>query len=67
MNKQNVISFFDRLAPQWDATTIRNDAIIDDILDHAAVGPHVDVLDVACGESTLRMRWPNQLEHQSFQ
>lgn len=53
MNKQNVISFFDRLAPQWDATTIRNDAIIDDILDHAAVGPHVDVLDVACGTGVL--------------
>ena len=53
MNKQNVISFFDRLAPQWDATTIRNDAIIDAILGHAAVGPHADVLDVACGTGVL--------------
>ena len=28
MNKKAVISFFDRLAPQWDADMIRHDDII---------------------------------------
>ena len=28
MNKKNVIAFFDRLAPQWDADMIRSDEII---------------------------------------
>ena len=53
MNKQNVIEFFDRLAPQWDADLIRHDDIIDRILDGAGVGPGMDVLDVACGTGVL--------------
>lgn len=53
MNKQDVITFFDRLAPQWDADMIRHDDIIDMILDAANVGPGVDVLDVACGTGVL--------------
>lgn len=53
MNKQDVISFFDRLAPQWDADMIRNDDIIGKILDVAQVTAGADVLDVACGTGVL--------------
>lgn len=59
MNKKNVIEFFDRLAPQWDADMIRHDDIIDKILDGAGIGPGVDVLDVACGTGVL---FPDYLE-----
>lgn len=53
MNKQDVISFFDRMAPQWDADMIRNDNIIGKILDVAQVTAGADVLDVACGTGVL--------------
>lgn len=53
MNKQDVISFFDRMAPQWDADMIRNDDIIGKILDVAQVTAGADVLDVACGTGVL--------------
>lgn len=53
MNKQDVITFFDRLAPQWDDDMIRSDQIIGRILDNAEVRPGVTVLDVACGTGVL--------------
>ena len=53
MNQRSVISFFDRLAPQWDAGMIRNDDIINTILDNAGVTVGKDVLDVACGTGVL--------------
>ena len=53
MNKQDVIAFFDRLAPGWDADMIRSDAIIGKILDGAGVTAGKDVLDVACGTGVL--------------
>lgn len=53
MNKQDVIHFFDRLAPQWDADMIRHDHIIDIILDNAGITAGVSVLDVACGTGVL--------------
>lgn len=53
MNKQDVITFFDQCAPQWDAEMIRNDQIISTILDNAGVKPGVHVLDVACGTGVL--------------
>ena len=53
MNKKAVISFFDRLAPQWDADMIRDDSIISRILDGAEVVEGKDVLDVACGTGVL--------------
>jgi len=53
MNKKDVIEFFDRLAPQWDADMVRNDAVIDVILDNAGVKKDISVLDVACGTGVL--------------
>ena len=53
MNQQDVIAFFDRLAPGWDADMIRNDDIITTILDNAGVAAGMDVLDVACGTGVL--------------
>ena len=53
MNKQDVIEFFDRCAPTWDADMIKNDVIIGKILDNAEVGPDMDVLDVACGTGVM--------------
>ena len=53
MEKKDIIDFFDRLAPQWDADMIRSDAVIEKILDGAKVRPGVSVLDVACGTGVL--------------
>ena len=53
MNKQDVIQFFDRLAPRWDADMIKNDAIIQTILDNAEVAAGQEILDVACGTGVM--------------
>jgi demethylmenaquinone methyltransferase/2-methoxy-6-polyprenyl-1,4-benzoquinol methylase len=53
MNKQDVIAFFDRCAPSWDADMIKNDEIIGKILDNAEVAEGMDVLDVACGTGVM--------------
>ena len=53
MNKQDVIDFFDRCAPSWDAEMIKSDAIIGRILDNADVGEGMAVLDVACGTGVM--------------
>lgn len=53
MNKQDVIQFFDRLAPGWDADMIRSDAVIGKILDGAQVTAGKHILDVACGTGVL--------------
>lgn len=53
MNKQDVISFFDRLAPSWDADMIRHEDVINRILDNAEISAGVEVLDVACGTGVL--------------
>jgi len=50
---REVIEFFDRLAPGWDAEMIRDDALIRIILDNARVAAGKDVLDVACGTGVL--------------
>lgn len=49
----DVIEFFDRLAPEWDAEMIRNEEVISTILDHACVSRGKTVLDVACGTGVL--------------
>ena len=53
MEKKDVIAFFDRCAPTWDADMIKNDTIIGKILDHAEVEAGMDVLDVACGTGVM--------------
>ena len=53
MNKADVIAFFDRCAPEWDADMIRNEPVIQTILDNAGVCAGIDVLDVACGTGVL--------------
>lgn len=53
MQKKDIISFFDRLAPQWDADMIRDDQIISMILDLGGVRSGSHVLDVACGTGVL--------------
>ena len=53
MNKEDIILFFDRCAPQWDADMIRDDDIIGKILDLGNVTSGADVLDVACGTGVL--------------
>ena len=50
---RDVIEFFDRLAPGWDAEMVRSDGIINAILDRAGVSAGKDVLDVATGTGVL--------------
>ena len=50
---KEVIEFFDRLAPGWDAEMIRNDEIINTILDNVGVTEGKEILDVACGTGVL--------------
>ena len=53
MQKQDVIEFFDRCAPTWDADMIKNDVTIGKILDNAEVDQGMDILDVACGTGVM--------------
>lgn len=53
MDKRDVIEFFDRYAPNWDADQIPKDKIINRILDNAGVAEGQDILDVACGTGIL--------------
>ena len=53
INQEKIVEFFDRLARQWDADMIRNDEVINKILDNANVTEGKSVLDVACGTGVL--------------
>ncbi len=53
MNKQEIIAFFDRCAPQWDARMVADSGKINSILDNAGIWEQVTVLDVACGTGVL--------------
>ncbi len=53
MEKKDIIEFFDRCAPSWDAEMIKSDRIIGIILDNAEVGAQMDILDVACGTGVM--------------
>ncbi len=53
IDKREVIAFFDRCAPAWDAGMVRHEPVIEAILDNAGVGPGMRVLDVACGTGVL--------------
>jgi hypothetical protein len=45
MNQREVIAFFNRCAPEWDAANIRDDGKIGFILDAAGIRPGCSVLD----------------------
>lgn len=51
--KREVVTFFDRLAPEWDARMVADEAKINLILDMAGVSTDAVVLDVACGTGVL--------------
>ncbi len=53
MNQQDIISFFDRYAPSWDADQVDKTPIIETILDLARIGPGQHILDIACGTGIL--------------
>jgi demethylmenaquinone methyltransferase/2-methoxy-6-polyprenyl-1,4-benzoquinol methylase len=53
MQKKDIIDYFDRCAPGWDAEVIRNEAVITAILDHAGIDCGMHVLDVGCGTGVL--------------
>ena len=53
IKKTDVIDFFDRCAPTWDAEMVRSDEKINTILDNARVHSGSRVLDVACGTGVL--------------
>lgn len=53
IQKQDVVDFFDRLAPQWDDAQVREMDKINQILDYAQVSEGKEVLDVACGTGVL--------------
>lgn len=53
MEKKDVIEFFDRCAPAWDAEMVKSDKIINAILDNVEVGPGMDILDVGCGTGVM--------------
>lgn len=53
MQKKDIIEYFDRCAPGWDADVIRNEAVITTILDHAGIDCGMHVLDVGCGTGVL--------------
>ncbi|MEG2382096.1 MAG: class I SAM-dependent methyltransferase [Oscillospiraceae bacterium] len=53
MEKKDVIEFFDRCAPQWDAEAIHDDEKINFILDCGGITHGANVLDVACGTGVL--------------
>lgn len=53
MEKKDIIEFFDRCAPSWDADMIKSDTIIGKILDNAEVSADMDILDVACGTGVM--------------
>ena len=53
MEKNDIIAFFDRCAPSWDAEMIKSDEIIGCILDNVGAREGQRILDVACGTGVL--------------
>ena len=53
MKKQDIISFFDKYAPFWDEGQVRNEEVIEKILNNSGIEKGVSVLDVACGTGVL--------------
>lgn len=61
MNKQEIIEFFNERAKNWDKNLVRNEQVINQILDNAGVKEGTNVLDVACGTGVL---FPDYIKRQ---
>ena len=53
MDKNDVIAFFDSLAADWDAGMVKDEEVIERILDNVCVRQGKTVLDVACGTGVM--------------
>ncbi len=53
MKQSDIIDFFDKMAPTWDARTIRRENAIRAILDAGGIVRGVRVLDIGCGTGVL--------------
>lgn len=53
MKTEEIISFFDKWAPEWDSDLIKDGEVIDIILNKSGVVEGTTVLDVACGTGVL--------------
>lgn len=53
MDKNKIVTFFDARAEVWDSMQVRNEGVIESILDFGCVREGADVLDVACGTGVL--------------
>ncbi len=53
MDKKDIIAFFDSLASSWDSNMVRNEEVIELILNKGGIKNGTRVLDVACGTGVL--------------
>ena len=53
MNKNKIKDFFDNWASKWDDGMIKDDMIMNIILDNSEVTKGKDILDVACGTGVM--------------
>ncbi len=53
MKKEDVVAFFDECADSWDSNMVRDEAVIEEILNLADISKGKRVLDVACGTGVL--------------
>lgn len=53
MIKEDIRAFFDALASTWDDGLVRNEPVIERILNNARVASGQKILDVACGTGVL--------------
>lgn len=60
MFKSDVIDFFNQQASTWDKSLIKNENIVNKILDNVGVTEGINVLDVACGTGVLIPEYLNR-------
>ena len=53
IDKKDVIDYFNAHASSWDSELIKNEGIVELILDYAGISRGARVLDVACGTGVL--------------
>lgn len=53
MDKKKIRDFFNEWASKWDAGMVKDDEIMNIILDNAEITKDKDVLDVACGTGVM--------------